>query len=71
MFNHYSEAITKRQEVVKCSTEKNKCIKVKGMVLTGTPEHPVYSGGTVTAYNPETYGMKVKANHPESSWGNI
>ncbi len=41
------------------------------MVLTGTPEHPVYSGGTVTAYNPETYGMKVKANHPESSWGNI
>ena len=53
------------------NVKENKCIKVKGMVLTGTPEHPVYSGGTVTAYNPETYGMKVKEDHPESSWGNI
>ena len=51
--------------------KENKYIQIKGMVLTGTPERPVYSGGTVTAYNPETYGMKVKANHPESSWGNI
>ena len=60
MFNHYSEAITKQQEVNKMLNGKeNKYIQIKGMVLTGTPECPVYSGGTVTAY------------HPERSWGNI
>lgn len=42
-----------------------KCIK--GMVLTGTPERPVYSGGN----NPVTDAVKVKEGHPEQSWGNI
>ena len=46
-----------------------KCIK--GMVLTGTPERPVYSGGTVTDYHPEAYNVEVKEHHPEQSWGNI
>ncbi|HHU4114133.1 TPA: hypothetical protein ACUB6X_002693 [Klebsiella pneumoniae] len=46
-----------------------KCIK--GMVLTGTPERPVYSGGSVTFRNPDTDAVKVKENHPEQSWGNI
>ncbi|HCI6032386.1 TPA: hypothetical protein NPN71_004205 [Klebsiella quasipneumoniae subsp. quasipneumoniae] len=46
-----------------------KCIK--GMVLTGTPERPVYSGGSVTFHNPVTDAVKVKEGHPEQSWGNI
>ncbi|HGW4305861.1 TPA: hypothetical protein ACNIEN_001956 [Klebsiella pneumoniae] len=48
-----------------------KCIKVKDMVLTGTTEHPVYSGGSVTFRNPVTDAVKVKEKHPESSWGNV
>ncbi|HBW2749353.1 hypothetical protein [Klebsiella variicola] len=46
-----------------------KCIK--DMVLTGTPERPVYSGGSVTFRNPVTDAVKVKEGHPEQSWGNI
>ncbi|MFQ1432461.1 hypothetical protein ACJWRY_01830 [Klebsiella pneumoniae] len=46
-----------------------KCIK--GMVLTGTPEHSVYSGGSVTFHNPVTDAVKVKESHPEQSWGNV
>ncbi|HBS6291121.1 TPA: hypothetical protein MDS46_003373 [Klebsiella pneumoniae] len=51
--------------------KENKCIKVKDMVLTGTMEHPVYSGGSVTFRNPVTHAVKVKEKHPESSWDNI
>ncbi|EMB5965476.1 hypothetical protein [Klebsiella pneumoniae] len=51
--------------------KENKYIQIKGMVLTGTPECPMYSGGTVTAYHPEAYSVEVKENHPERSWGNI
>ncbi|MDX7606270.1 hypothetical protein SJS41_12980 [Klebsiella quasipneumoniae] len=53
------------------NVKENKCIKVKGMVLTGTPERPVYSGGAVTNYNPETCGMEVKEKYHEPSWSNI
>ena len=69
MFNHYSEAITKQQEVNKMLNGKEiKCIK--DMVLTGTPERPVYSGGNVTFHNPVASAVEMKENHPESSWGN-
>ncbi|MDX7609234.1 hypothetical protein SJS41_28495 [Klebsiella quasipneumoniae] len=44
------------------NVKENKYIEIKGMVLTGSPERPVYSGGTVTAYHPEAYGVEVKEN---------
>lgn len=53
------------------NVKENKCIKVKDMVLTGTMEHPVYSGGSVTFRNPVTHAVKVKEGHPEQSWGNV
>lgn len=53
------------------NVKENKCIEVKGMVLTGTPERPVYSGGTVTAYHPVAYGVEVKETHSERSWDNV
>ncbi|HCI6743164.1 TPA: hypothetical protein NPP67_004228 [Klebsiella variicola subsp. variicola] len=46
-----------------------KCIK--DMVLTVTPERPVYSGGSVTFHNPVTDAVKVEESHPEQSWGNV
>lgn len=44
-----------------------KCIK--DMVLTGTQDRPVYSGGTVTFHNPVASAAEMKEDHPESSWG--
>lgn len=41
------------------------------MVLTVTPERPVYSGGSVTFHNPVTDAVKVEESHPEQSWGNV
>lgn len=44
---------------------------VKDMDLTGTPEWPVYSGGTVTFHTPVADVGALKENHPELSWGNV